>query len=1058
MSAKLTQKASGSGNQRGHAVCEFLLHGGWLRRVLAGLCVTAAMLLNCSATFAGHDEVDFGKEVFPILRRSCVECHGPAKQEGDLRLDRKEDLIASPSIVAGSPEDSEFIRRITLASGHDEIMPAVGEPLSLEDQDRLTRWVQQGANWPDTFQAGKHWSYVAPVRPDLPSLPEDLAQFPRNEIDYFVADQLRRSGLSPSPAAAPETVIRRVYLDLIGLPPTPAEVQAFAKNPTDKAYEHLVDSLLQRPQFGERWARPWLDLARYADSHGFQRDNMREVWAYRDWVIKALNADMPFDRFTIEQIAGDLLPNASESQKIATGFHRCTPTNVEAGSLPEETRIEQVIDRVNTTGAIWLGTTMECCQCHDHKYDPFSAKDYYGLLAFFNNTEMEADRANPKSPSSIKFNGPKMEISNPDQARENLELEQKIATLKQQLAKRKQILSKSLPTWRDEFQKLSADAPARHVLQVVSFSSQGQTDTYKILEDGSVLLVGKNPPDTDTYQVTVKANLQGVTAFRLDALTHESIPGTGPGRGSSKSPNFVLKKFAASVADVSSDKAVPVEFRKAVANFSQKKWDVNGAIGHAGSKGWAIAPQFKKSHWANFITARPMNFSEQQLITFTLTQDFGSARTLGRFRLSALTGDPEAEPLTAEIVKLTTAPAKEWTKQQKKQLLAFRVKGDSQSQKLSQRIVDLQTAIDKKKPDTTLVMVELDSSKARKSFVFDRGDYRTPGEPVVPATPAVLHPMPDGPANRLTLARWLVDPANPLVARVTVNRWWAEMFGQGLVSTVEDFGVKGDAPSHPALLDWLAVQFVDNGWSMKSLLRKIVLSSTYRQSSAVSARLQQRDDKNRLLARGPRFRMDAEMIRDNLLSVSGLLDDRQFGKSIRPYQPDGIWSKVGGENYKYEVSAGTEKYRRGIYVVIKRGAPYPSFINFDATARLSCTVQRSRTNTPLQALTILNDPVYVEAAQALAARILIDDKFPTAEGKVKHAFQLCTARQPSESEVGVLLDLLETQRSVNRARTDLPSIKDFELRLPAETTAADFAAWQSVTSTLLNLHETITKN
>lgn len=1020
--------------------------------------IVFVLVLMCSGANAADDRVDFGNEIYPILRSSCVECHGPIKQEGDLRLDRREDLLASPSVVSGAPDDSELIRRVTLPAGHDEIMPAIGEPLSLADQDRLTQWIRQGADWPKSFQQKKHWSYIAPVRPGLPSLPAAMTEFPRNEIDYFVAQRLHDSDLVPSPAATPETLVRRVFFDLIGLPPTPQEVRAFASDPTDDAYEMLVDSLLKRPQFGERWARPWLDLARYADSHGFQRDNFREIWAYRDWVIKALNADMPFDRFTIEQIAGDLLPNASESQKIATGFHRCTPTNVEAGSLPEETRIEQVIDRVNTTGAIWLGSTIECCQCHDHKYDPFSAKDYYGLLAFFNNTKMEADRANPKSPSSIQFNGPKMEVSNPARSREIADLEKQVDTLTQELTQRKTALHESLTSWADQFLQALGNAPETHVLDIVRFTSLGKTDPHKILDDGSVLLVGKTPPEKDEYQVTCKTSLAGITAFRLDALTHESLPGTGPGRGSSKSTNFVLKRFTASVTQARGNKSTAIDFSKAVADFSQKKWDVNGAIGIAGSKGWAIAPEFRKPHWANFILAEPIDVSDPQTITFTLTQDFGSARTLGRFRLSALTGDPGGEPIPVNIAQLAKTPAVEWTQKQKKQLLAYRVKFDEKSQKLTRQIAGLRKQINTKKPDTTLVMVELAASEARKSFVFDRGDYRTPGEPVQPSTPGVLQPMPDGPANRLTLARWLVDPANPLVARVTVNRWWAEIFGQGIVPTVEDFGLKGDAPSHPKLLDWLAVDLMTSGWSMKASLRKIVLSSTYRQSSSVSSKVSELDDKNRLLSRGPRFRMDAEMIRDNLLSVSGLLDSRQFGKSIRPYQPPGIWSKVGGDNYKYEVSPGTQQYRRGIYVVIKRGAPYPSFINFDATARLSCTVQRSRTNTPLQALTILNDPVYVEAAQALAARVLASSDFQTTEQKMQHVFQLCTARLPSQNELAVLLDLLETQHSINRTKTDLPDIPKANTILPATITLAEFHAWQSVASTLLNLHETITKN
>ncbi len=506
------------------------------------------------ATSIGRDDesanVDFGRDVFSVLKKSCFECHGDSKQEGELRLDSIAALLESGTVKPGAPEESELIRRVLLPKGHDEVMPAIGDPLSVQEITGLQRWIASGAVWPPEFKAKQHWSYIRPERPTTPTVDGSQnvkTDWARNDIDRFIASRLNVEGLSPSAEADPATLIRRLHFDTVGLPPTPAEVSAFAADPSDEAYERLVDELLNRPQFGEHWAREWLDLARYADSHGFQRDDLRDIWAYRDWVIRALNEDMPFDRFTVEQIAGDLLPNATEAQKIATGFHRCTPTNVEAGSLPEETRIEQVIDRVNTTGAVWLGTTMECCQCHDHKYDPFSQKDYYGLLAFFNSTEMEADRTNPKSPSSIQFNGPKMAISNAAATAKRVKLLDERQQLKAQQESRKATLALDLANWVAMVADSIKAAPQVHPLEVMEFRSSGAIDTHEILDDGSILLTGSDPPDTDVYDVAVRTTQKDITAFRLDTLTHESLPGGGPGRGDPVRANFVLNHFSARI-------------------------------------------------------------------------------------------------------------------------------------------------------------------------------------------------------------------------------------------------------------------------------------------------------------------------------------------------------------------------------------------------------------------------------------------------------------------------------------------------------------------------------
>ena len=869
--------------------------------VLGATCLVTVLVGAQSSEEAGRQldadtfGVNFGRDVFTILQRSCIDCHGPKKQESSLRLDQKPSLSESSVVVPGEPDASELIRRISLPRDHDEIMPASGEQLTPKQIKVLRQWISDGAEWPENFVASKHWSYEIPRRSEMLTAGDDL--WSRSPIDLFVLRRLKESSLVPSPQANPEVLLRRLYFDLTGLPPSPAEVDAFVSDSSDVRYQEVVDELLHRPQFGEKWARLWLDLARYADSHGFQRDDLRDSWAWRDWVIRALNDDMPFDQFTIEQIAGDLLPNATESQKIATGFHRCAATNVEAGSLPEETRAEQLIDRVNTTATVWLGSTLECAQCHDHKFDPFTATDYYRLLAFFNSTAIEADRTNPKQASSIAFQGPSMPIANPDRDRMREPLIEKLRGLEESLEARRSELGFGLEEWSKDLAARSAEAPVNHPLEVSEFRSLGNTDT-------------------------------------------------------------------------------------AVGNDSSTS--ISGEIA------------------------------------------------------GILSRDPES-----------------WTSDDRQRLLGHRVETDANAQKLNQQIAAVRKDIEEWISDTTLVMVE--QNPPRPAYVFERGDYRQRGADVQPGTPATLHPMPTGPPNRLTLAKWLVDPANPLVARVTVNRWWAEIFGQGLVTTPEDFGIKGDLPSHPELLDWLSVEFMENNWSMKHVLRTIVLSSTYRQSSRISPQLAEIDDQNRLLARGPRFRLDAETVRDNALAISGLLNLKQFGDPIRPAQPDGLWAKVGGTQYDYVVSEGTEKYRRGIYIVFKRSAPYPSLVNFDATARLTCRVKRSRTNTPLQALTLLNDPVYVEASRALAHRVLTEKSEADFRTQLDFAFQLCTSRAPTKEELELLTRLLDAQSSAFAERPDDTKRIAGDSAQGLKRKDYELAAWYSVTAVLMNLHETITR-
>ncbi|MCA9195206.1 MAG: PSD1 domain-containing protein [Planctomycetales bacterium] len=1017
---------------------------GMPSRMFAMILLAATTQLCVMAHAAGEARLErqFREEVYPIFRQHCLECHSAKREEGGLRLDDRSAWMSSSS-ADHTKATSELLRRIRLPSGHEEAMPAIGQGLTQRQKAAIEFWWTSGAVWPEGFPAATHWAYIPPERPALPEV--TTASWCRTPLDYFVLSRLEDRNLKPSRDASPEKLVRRLHLDLVGLPPTPEEVDAFVADPSDEHYLRIVQELLQRPQFGERWARGWLDLARYADSHGFQRDNLIDIWAYRDWVIQALNADMPFDQFTIEQLAGDLL--GSEQQKIATGFHRCAPTNVEAGSLPEETRVEQVIDRVNTTAAIWLGTTLECCQCHDHKYDPFTMEDYYRLFAFFNSTALEADRTNPSVPSSIQFQGPYFDLPDHERDHRRSELQEQIETVEQQASTRRDELKEQLGTLAATL-KLRLDSLAReYPLEVVDFRSTGTTDTFAKQADGSILLVGDDPPDTDVYSIVLRGEVAQIRGLRLDALRHDSLPGKGPGRGDPKRTNFVLNRFTAELWEGSSDDASvthgPLEFATAKASFSQKNWEVAGALKAQPKTGWAISPQIDRSHWATFILDKPFDLSSQQQLVVRLHHEFGQARSIGCLRISAVTGDISGDSIPENICDIVQADESQWDSLQRQALLDFCISEDSASQKLNTRKSALEKQLAAISPDTTLVMEELEEPRLTNMFI--RGDYKQVGQPVAPGTPRALHDPDQGPANRLTLARWLVDRRNPLVARVTVNRWWYELFGTGLVSTLNDFGVKGEMPTHPELLDWLAVEFMENTWSLKHILQTIVLSSTYRQSSEVTPELLELDDQNRWLARGPRFRMDAEMIRDNALAVSGLLSLKQFGPPIRPFQPAGIWTKVGGTAYEYEVSPDSDKYRRGLYVVIKRGSPYPSFINFDATNRFSCIVKRSRTNTPLQALTLLNDPVYVEAAQSLANRLQIEKSQGDNREKIAYGFQLCTARRPSANEAAALESLWQSLCMASQEQG----------RPEGE---AKNGAWLSVATVLLNLHETVTKD
>ena len=1001
------------------------------------------------------ERVDFKEQVWPLLERHCFSCHGPGKQEGSLRLDARQVVLtggtSGPAVVPGNVDESMLYQRVASDAVGDQ-MPLEAEALGTDQRTLLRRWIEQGAEWPlglgsDVESVELHWAYQRVERPLVP-LPR-RSEWIRNPIDTFVLDRLNQQGQRPSERAEPRRLLRRLYLDLVGIPPPIEEVEAFAASTDPRAYEQLVEKLLASPLYGERWARTWLDLARYADSNGYQADQYRNIWPYRDWVIRAMNADMPFDQFTLEQLAGDLLLSSTVDQKVATGFHRLTTCNVEAGVDPEANRVNQVIDRVNTTGTVWLGTTISCVQCHSHKYDPFLQREYYQLFAFFNNTPLEVKGDGV----TYNFVGPTMDLPlSENQQVQFATLDAEHKSLEGQIRNRKEALQADRQAWEAELVKAAAQAPRWHLLEVESFSSLGGA-SHEILEDQSVLVSGKRP-DRDTYTVTLRSDLEQISGLKLEALTHESLPGNGPGRHVKERPNFVLHELRVQAGSADGDSSLEsVDLHTPRADFSQSNLNVAGILDGDPATGWAINPQFGKPHFATLLTEKKIGGPGWKFIV-TLEQNYGGCRTIGRLRISAMTGTPTTQVPDSLLAILEKPVAKRSNAEQEKLDEHF-FSLDAEIQSLVKQRDGVQKQLESIQPITTLVMIE--QEQPRETHLLRRGDFKDPQEQVQPGTPGSLPPMQEGlSADRVGLARWLASRDNPLTARVTVNRWWADIFGRGIVATEEDFGTQGDRPTHPDLLDWLAVEFMENDWSMKHVHRLIVNSATYQQSSRVSPGQLQQDPRNLLLGRGPRIRLSAEMIRDNALEVSGLLSHKMGGPPVYPPQPDGIWRHVGRNAPKYNTSSGTDRFRRGIYVFWRRSAPYPSFTNFDAPDRASCVVRRSRTNTPLQALTLLNDPAYLEIARHLAQRILDLPGMADDRQRMAQAFQLVVSRQASAEELDTLLEFYRTELVRFQENPKVTS-EALGTTTVAESEQPRLAAWLSIANVLLNLDETITK-
>ncbi|MBM3845046.1 MAG: DUF1553 domain-containing protein [Verrucomicrobia bacterium] len=1175
-----------------------------------------AWILLCSALTAhsaSSSTIDFGRQILPILSDNCYACHGPDDQarKGGLRLDHPEDAFkpaksGKPTIVPGKPEESELLKRLHTTDPDDAMPPEkFGKKLSEGQKALLKQWIAQGATWK------QHWAFTPPVRPVPP--PTRNTSWARNNVDRFILSRLEREGIKPSKEADPVTLIRRASLDLTGLPPSPDEVEAFRNDKRPDAYERLIERLMKSPRYGEHMAKYWLDAARYADSHGYHIDAERHMWKYRDWVIDAYNKNMPFDQFTIEQLAGDLLPEPSVDQKVASGYVRANMSTGEGGAIVDEYQAKYTFDRTETTSTIWMGLTMTCARCHTHKYDPITHREYFGLYSFFNNLKEAVMDGNTPNPD------PAIQVPSPDQKERLDSLRKWIAEGKTKVERAMPEIDEAQTAWEKSWRTRLAQAWTVSRPQSFTATSNAQ---HQILDDKSVLVTGPNPPQ-DIYSVVLRSEAGPFAGLRLEALPDDSLPQKSSSRADDGI--FRLSEFEADYtlpgADGKPGETKSLKFSQAIADATVKDREADKAIDGKPETGWqAFSAASKSAATVLFLLKEPMQMPEE--VELRLRMKFQASvnkRAIGRFRISSAQSEdlayalapPKPDPWhvlgalkagnpietlnspldpekkvdlkqtfqgvreearwnakadledgknhvlvsslhgvhgiyyltrnlnarqeqTVEISVRADDVFRIWVNQEQvgerlvkekpgegplkttvrlkkgdNQILikAVNVQGNSRFQFsmspmdesiLPPRIAVLLASPGQMPPDqqtelknhfrrvkspewrkdneqlaawreeesglnkaipTTLVARE-EMEKPRETRILMRGEYDKTGDVVGRGTPAVLPPFPkDSPTNRLGLARWLLMPSHPLTARVTVNRFWQQFFAVGIVKTSEDFGVQSEAPSHPELLDWLATEFITSGWDVQKVQKTILLSAAYRQESRHRPEVSARDPENRLIARGPRFRVDGEMIRDTALYVSGLLVEKQGGRSVKPFEPSGLWEAVSFNNsQKYVVDEGDALYRRSLYTHWKRQSPPPNMLLFDAPTREYCVVKRPRTNTPLQALALLNDPQFVEASRAFADRMLKDGG-RNDESRLRYGFRRATGRPPTKAELDVLKESLAVQRAAFMGKAEEASkfLKVGNFAATSDATAEELAAWSAVASMILNLDETLTK-
>ena len=1148
------------------------------------------VLCLCAADTCADDEVDFNRDVRPILSEKCLLCHGPDvdSQEAGLRLDRREAAIGvlesgDTAIVPGKPQQSALLQRVT-TSDEDLRMPPSdhGARLTPAEIDILTRWIQQGARY------DVHWSYTPPQRPAVPEIKGADADWPQNAIDNFIIRGLQRQGLKPSEPADRYAIARRVYLDLTGLPPTVEEVDQFVADQDPDAYANLVDALLQRPTFGEHWARKWLDLARYADSAGYADDPPRTIWAYRDWVIKAINSNMPFDQFTVEQLAGDLLPEPSDNQLIATAFHRNTLTNNEGGTQDEEFRNVAVVDRVNTTMAVWMGTTMACAQCHTHKYDPITQEEYFRFFAIFNNTQ-DNDQKNES---------PILKIYTDEQRDLKTRFEEQVERLETIINTSTAELVESQNAWEQRMQ-----VPADWKTVRPSDVRRNENQPVEVLETGAVFV--ETPADRDTYTVSIPLTrdkqadgAQTIKAIRLETLPLNSLPGRGAGHGGG---NFVITRVKAelvpengavpqgrfvritnnghkkilSLAEVQvfsggtnialSGKAIqdsmasggppenaidgntdgnyasksvthtktvddpwwevdlgsmqPIhriaiwnrtdnDLHTRLKDFTVRLLDANHRVvweqlisespkpsvdlspgvsthvsigevfadyhqpdfeppdvlsGKTGKKdGWAVSGDITQSHQLVLVPQQPIVIDESAILRIAIEQNSTYEKhVLGHFRLSVTNDDSgiQRSRLPPELLVIVDKAPGQRSEDEKSRLAAYYRKNVApELQNERTRYAAARKELNELQIGTTVPVLRELSENRRSTYLQHRGNYLDLGQEVQPGLPSVFFAGEDSSHfDRLKLAQWLTSSQNALTARVLANRFWETLFGRGIVVTSEEFGSQGELPTHPELLDWLATELMQNRWNTKAFIRQLVMSATYRQSAKLASDALNADPDNRWLSRGPRIRLSAEMVRDQALHVSGLLSSKMYGPPVKPPQPSMGLRAAFGSATDWETSKGEDRYRRAIYTTWRRSSPYPSMATFDAPNREVCTVRRNSTNTPLQSLVTLNDPVYVEAAQSLA-RIALNSTNSATE-QLAVAFRRCLLRPPSAGELDALVSLYQqTLAGLAESPDDATSLAEDPLGdLPEGIAVAEAAAMTVVCNVLLNLDEMFLK-